>query len=410
MKDNPMAVLGLDAGTHNICASVAREGNVEVATDRGGNRHIPTVWAESAMEREFWGHTAKRQNLLNPSRTRCSWPDVSLASSVQASSAQASSEQASSAQASSEQASRIRSTEDLRARTLHQAKRLAEDYVGRSILQGVIAAPTHWPDSAKEELRTWAGKAGLEVLGVINEAEAAIEAYQLADRITGPVVVYQFGASSVEIALLEVGDGNVRMLSNWRETSLNGEQVQRRLYRKLVQDSVARIGPTVLEHPMALQRLSDLAERAMVRLSYDSQADIELPFLVPSAGGPHNHFQTRVTRRELELLVADLVQRSVQACEALLRDSGFSVNSIKAVVLTGGLSHMPMVQRTVSTYFDQPALHHIPPSEVVSLGAARHGGLMAGILRKPFEDTGTRRTWTATIPPASASVIPSAQS
>jgi len=263
------------------------------------------------------------------------------------------------------------------AMVLQKMKETAERYLGEPVEKAVITVPAYFNDSQRQATKDAGQIAGLEVLRIINEPTAASLAYGLEKRGTGIIAVYDLGGGTFDVSILEIGDGVFEVKSTNGDTFLGGEDFDLRIVDYLADEFNKEAGIDLRGDKLALQRLREAAEKAKIELSSTTQTEINLPFITADASGP-KHLTMKLTRAKLEALVDDFVQRTIGPCKAALDDAGLTAAEIDDVVLVGGMTRMPKVIETVETFFGREPHRGVNPDEVVAIGAAIQGAVLAG--------------------------------
>ncbi|MGB5391508.1 MAG: molecular chaperone DnaK, partial [Thermoanaerobaculia bacterium] len=269
------------------------------------------------------------------------------------------------------------SPEEISAMVLQKLKQAAEDYLGEEVTKAVITVPAYFNDAQRQATKDAGRIAGLEVERLVNEPTAAALAYGLDKKTDQLIAVYDFGGGTFDISILEVGEGVVEVKATNGDTHLGGDNIDQRIIDWLLVEFKKDQGIDLAQDPMAVQRLREAAEKAKIELSSAHETEINLPFITADASGP-KHLNIKLTRSKLEQLVEDLIQRSVEPCKQALKDAGVSPGDIHEVVLVGGQTRMPAVQKVVQEVFGREPHKGVNPDEVVSIGAAVQGGVLRG--------------------------------
>ena len=260
---------------------------------------------------------------------------------------------------------------------LGKLKQSAEDYLGEKVDRAVITVPAYFNDAQRQATKDAGRIAGLNVERLVNEPTAAALAYGLDKKKDEKIAVYDFGGGTFDISILEVGEGVVEVKATNGDTHLGGDNIDQRIIDWLLEEFKKDQGIDLGNDPMAIQRLKEAAEKAKIELSSAQETDINLPFITADASGP-KHLNMRLTRPKLEQLVDDLVQRSIAPCRQALKDAGLETKDIDEVVLVGGQTRMPAIQKVVKDFFGKEPHKGVNPDEVVAIGAAIQGGVLAG--------------------------------
>ena len=266
---------------------------------------------------------------------------------------------------------------ELSANVLSYLKEAAEAYLGEKVERAVITVPAYFNDSQRQATKDAGAIAGLTVERIINEPTAATLAFGLDKEKEGKIAVYDFGGGTFDISVLEIGDGVFEVLATNGDTRLGGDDLDEVLIRHVAEQFKGEAGIDVREDPMALQRLKEACEKAKIELSSGTSTDINLPFITADASGP-KHLQMSLSRQKFEALIADLVQRTIEPCKAALKDAGLDPSQIDEVLMVGGSTRVPLVEQKVREFFGKDPNKGVNPDEVVALGAAIQGGILAG--------------------------------
>ncbi|MDD4953147.1 MAG: molecular chaperone DnaK, partial [Desulfovibrionaceae bacterium] len=375
-------IIGIDLGTTNSCVYVMEGKDPKCITNPEGGRTTPSVVAFTDKER-LVGDIAKRQSVTNPEKTvsaikrlmgrgydtpevkkwrkTCPYKLVS----------------AKNGDAWVEVDGKKFSPPEISAMILQKLKKDAESYLGEAVTDAVITVPAYFNDSQRQATKDAGKIAGLEVKRIINEPTAASLAYGFDKKRNEKIAVFDLGGGTFDISILEVGDNVVEVRATNGDTFLGGEDFDRRIINYLVDQFKKDNGIDLSQDRMALQRLKEAAEKAKHELSSSMETDINLPFITADQNGP-KHFMLKLTRAKLESLVEDLVDRTEGPCKKALADAGLSAAEIDEVVLVGGMTRMPLVQEKVKGFFNKEPNRSVNPDEVVAMGAAIQGGILAG--------------------------------
>jgi molecular chaperone DnaK len=374
-------VIGIDLGTTNSCVAVLEGGEPTVITNPEGQRTTPSVVAFTKDGERLVGLLAKRQAITNPDNTIFSIKRFMgrKFGEVQTETAQAPYEVVNGPNddARVEVQGKQYSPPEISAMILQKMKQTAEDYLGEKIKDAVITVPAYFNDSQRQATKDAGRVAGLNVLRIINEPTAASLAYGLDKKKDEKIAVFDLGGGTFDISILELGEGVFEVKSTNGDTHLGGDDFDQRIMDWLADEFKKQEGIDLRKDPMALQRLKEAAEKAKTELSTVTKTDINLPFITADASGP-KHLNLSLTRAKLEQLVDDLVQRTVEPCRKALQDAGLTAADIDEVVLVGGQTRMPKVQQVVKEIFGKDPHKGVNPDEVVAIGAAIQGGVLAG--------------------------------
>ncbi|MDD9995674.1 MAG: molecular chaperone DnaK, partial [Dehalococcoidia bacterium] len=377
-------ILGIDLGTTNSCMAVIEGGDPVVVENSEGARTTPSVVAVNPKSAErYVGLTAKRQAVTNPENTVYSVkrfmgrrysedtikPDLDLIP-YQVSSA-------ANGDVAVAMSGKTYAPPEISAMILQKMKTDAEAKLGEKISQAVITVPAYFDDSQRNATKDAGRIAGLEVLRIINEPTAASLAYGLDKKGDETIAVYDLGGGTFDITILQIGEGVFEVKATNGDTHLGGDDFDQRIIDWIAAEFKKSDGIDLKQDRMALQRLREAAERAKIELSTLMQTEINLPFITADASGP-KHLVMTLTRANLENLVQDLVTRSVEPCKKALKDAGIGPSEVDEVILVGGMTRMPAVQKAVVDLFGKEANQGVNPDEVVAVGAAIQGGVLQG--------------------------------
>jgi len=374
-------VIGIDLGTTNSCVAVMEGGDPVVIPNSEGSRITPSVVAISKSGERLVGQVAKRQAITNPENTM-----FSVKRFMGRAFGEVTAEIANypyKVKPGPNNDVRITmgdkdySPPEISAMILQKMKQTAEDYLGQRVAQAVITVPAYFNDAQRQATKDAGRIAGLEVLRIINEPTAASLAYGLDKKKDEIIAVYDLGGGTFDISVLELGDGVFEVRSTNGDTHLGGDDFDKRIIDWLVAEFKKSDGIDLSRDPMALQRLKEAAEKAKIELSTTLETSINLPFITADQNGPR-HLNITLTRSKLEQLVEDLIERTVEPCKKAIADAKLSASDIDEVVLVGGMTRMPKVQETVRKLFGREPHRGVNPDEVVAIGAAIQGGVLAG--------------------------------
>ena len=377
-------IIGIDLGTTNSVISVMEGGEPAVISTAEGERLCPSVVAVNPKTSErMEGRVARRQAITNPDNTifsvkrlmgrKFSDPEVQKAIKVLPYKII----EADNGDAWVVMGGKEFSPPEISAMILGKLKRDAEAYLGETVTDAVITVPAYFNDSQRQATKDAGRIAGLNVRRIINEPTASALAYGLDKKKDERIAVYDLGGGTFDISILDLGDGVFEVKSTNGDTFLGGDDFDQRVIDWIVDEFRKDQGIDLRNDRMALQRLKDAAEKAKIELSTTQQTEINLPFITADANGP-KHLNLTLTRSKLEQLVDDLVERTLGPCRKALEDAGLKKEDINEVILVGGQTRMPMVQRRVEEFFGKTPHKGINPDEVVSVGAAIQAGVLAG--------------------------------
>ena len=376
-------VIGIDLGTTNCCVSVLEGGTVQIISNKEGGRTTPSVVGFTDKNERLVGQIAKRQAVTNPANTlyavkrligrKYNAPEVEkMRETVPFEIVEAPN-----GDAHIKVLDRVYSPPEVSAIVLQRLKLAAEEFLGDKITEAIITVPAYFDDMQRQATRDAGKIAGLEVERIINEPTAAALAYGFGKNKTEKVAVYDLGGGTFDISILEINDGVFEVLSTSGNTFLGGEDFDQRIIGWLLDGFSEESGIDLREDRLALQRLKEAAERAKCELSSVSETTINLPFIAADNSGP-KHINAVLTREKFEELVQDLVDSSVEPCQKALWDAKLQPSDIDKVILVGGQTRSPIISRTVKDVFGREPSSEINPDEVVAMGAAIQGGVLAG--------------------------------
>ncbi|MBV8201883.1 MAG: molecular chaperone DnaK, partial [Acidobacteria bacterium] len=374
-------IIGIDLGTTNSVVAVMEGTEAKVIPNAEGNRTTPSVVAFTKSGERLVGQVAKRQSVTNPKNTIFSikrfmgrkYSEVTEEMKMVPYAV----ERAENGDVRIVVESKKYSPPEISAMILGKLKQAAEDYLGEKVEQAVITVPAYFNDSQRQATKDAGKIAGLNVERLVNEPTAAALAYGLDKKKDQTIAVYDFGGGTFDISILEVGEGVVEVKATNGDTHLGGDNMDQRVIDWLLEEFKKDQGIDLGTDPMALQRLKEAAEKAKIELSSAMETDINLPFITADASGP-KHLNLRLTRSKLEQLVEDLIQRSMGPCKRALEDAKVSAKEIDEVVLVGGQTRMPAIQKVVKDFFGKEPHKGVNPDEVVAIGAAIQGGVLRG--------------------------------
>ncbi len=381
-------VIGIDLGTTNSCVAIMEGGKPRVIENSEGDRTTPSVVALTKDGEWLVGQPAKRQAVTNPHNTLFAIKrligrkfddevvqrDINMVPYKIV--------KADNGDAWVEVQGKKMAPPEVSARVLMKMKKTAEDYLGESVSEAVITVPAYFNDSQRQATKDAGRIAGLTVKRIINEPTAAALAYGL-DKAGGDrkIAVYDLGGGTFDVSIIEIaavdGEHQFEVLSTNGDTFLGGEDFDLRIINFLAEQFQKESGVDVRQDPLAMQRLKEAAEKAKIELSSTQQTDINLPYITADAAGP-KHLNIKLTRAKLESLVEDLVQKTIGPCRTALKDAGLAANDVAEVILVGGQTRMPLVQRYVKEFFGKEPRKDVNPDEAVAVGAGIQAGVLAG--------------------------------
>jgi len=374
-------IIGIDLGTTNSCVAVMEGGEPVVIQNSEGGRTTPSVVAFTKDGERLVGQIAKRQAVTNPKNTVYSikrfmgrrYNEVEREIEEVPYQVIRGKNDVARVKAGDKEYS----PQEISAMILQKMRQTAEDYIGQKVTEAVITVPAYFNDSQRQATKEAGEIAGLTVKRIINEPTAASLAYGLDKKKDEKIAVFDLGGGTFDISILEIGDGVFEVKSTNGDTHLGGDDFDQRIIDWMVDEFLKQEGVDLSKDAMALQRLKEAAEKAKCELSTVTQTDINLPFITATNTGP-KHLNMTLTRSKFEQLCDDLFQRVVKPCETALKDAGLSANNIDEVVLVGGSIRMPKVQQIVKDIFGKDPHKGVNPDEVVAVGAAIQGGVLAG--------------------------------
>ena len=374
-------IIGIDLGTTNSCVSVLEGGEPTVITNPEGGRTTPSVVAFSKDEDRLVGQTAKRQAVTNPENTIFSikrfmgrmFKEVSNEISEVPYNVAKNAKGAVIVKANEKEYT----PPEISAMVLQKLKQDAEDYLGSKVSDAVITVPAYFNDSQRQATKDAGKIAGLNVRRIINEPTAAALAYGLDKKKDEKIAVFDLGGGTFDVSILELGDGVFEVKASNGDGHLGGDDFDQKVINWIADEFKKSDGIDLREDPMALQRLKEAGEAAKKELSTSKQTDINLPFVTADASGP-KHLNLNLNRAKFDEIVLDLVNRTVEPCKKALSDAGLSASDIDEVILVGGSTRIPAIQEKVKEIFGKEPNKSVNPDEVVALGAAIQGGVLAG--------------------------------
>ncbi|MBX7191852.1 MAG: molecular chaperone DnaK [Sandaracinaceae bacterium] len=377
-------VIGIDLGTTNSCVAFIENGEPVVIPNAEGSRTTPSVIAFTKEGERRVGSVAKRQAVTNPENTIYALKRLmgrrfeSDEAKRHASAVPYRVVQALNGDAWVQAGDKELSPPEVSALVLAKMKEIAEAYLGETVESAVVTVPAYFDDAQRQATRDAGKIAGLEVKRIINEPTAAALAYGLDKGKQGKVAVYDLGGGTFDISVLDMADGVFKVLATNGDTHLGGEDFDRVIVDHLAERfSKDNAGIDLRKDRVALQRLKEQAEKAKHELSSALETEVNLPFIAADASGP-KHLVTTLKRSEIEILCADLVERTLEPCRRAVADASLSFANIDEVILVGGMTRMPLVQRKVAELFGRQAHKGVNPDEVVAVGAAIQGASMTG--------------------------------
>ena len=375
--------IGIDLGTTNCCVSVLEGGAVQIVPNKEGGRTTPTVVGFTEKGERLVGQIAKRQAVTNAANTVFAVKRL-IGRKFNSTEVTKMRETASfeivdspNGDARVRVQSRNYSPPELSGIVLQRLKAAAEDFLGEPVTEAIITVPAYFDDTQRQATKDAGRIAGMKVERIINEPTAAALAYGQGKADVERIAVYDLGGGTFDISILEMNDGVFEVLSTSGNTFLGGEDFDERIMSWMADQFLADTGIDLKQDRLALQRLKEVAERAKCDLSTATETGINLPFIAADATGP-KHFNKSLTRAQFEELVSDLVDQTIEPCQSALKDAKLQPSDIHKVILVGGQTRSPIVERTVEKIFGRKPSSEINPDEVVAMGAAIQGGVLNG--------------------------------
>jgi molecular chaperone DnaK len=374
-------IIGIDLGTTNSVVAVMEGTEAKVIPNAEGNRTTPSVVAFTKTGERLVGQVAKRQSVTNPTNTIFSIKRFMGRKHNEVSEEMKmvpyEVERAENGDVRISVDGKKYSPPEISAMILGKLKQAAEDYLGEKVEQAVITVPAYFNDSQRQATKDAGRIAGLNVERLVNEPTAAALAYGLDKKKDQTIAVYDFGGGTFDISILEVGEGVVEVKATNGDTHLGGDNLDQRIIDWLLEEFKKDQGIDLGHDPMAMQRLKEAAEKAKIELSSAQETEVNLPFITADASGP-KHLNLRLSRSRLEQLVEDIIQKSMAPCRQAMKDAGTEAKDIDEVVLVGGQTRMPAIQKLVKDLFGKEPHKGVNPDEVVAVGAAIQGGVLRG--------------------------------
>jgi molecular chaperone DnaK len=374
-------IIGIDLGTTNSCVAVMEGGDPVVIPNSEGARTTPSVVAINKNAERLVGQVAKRQAVTNPTETIFSVKRFMGRQFNEVTSEIANYpykvKSGANGDVRVELGGKDNSPAEVSAMILQKMKQTAEDYLGQKVTQAVITVPAYFNDSQRQATKDAGKIAGLEVLRIINEPTAASLAYGLDKKKDEKIAVFDLGGGTFDISILDIGEGVFEVRSTNGDTHLGGDDFDKRIMDYLVTEFKKSDGIDLSRDPMAIQRLKEAAEKAKIELSSTLETNINLPFITADQSGPR-HLNISLSRAKFEQLVDDLIERTIEPCKKALADARLTPAEVNEVVLVGGMTRMPKVQEIVKKLFGKEPHKGVNPDEVVAIGAAIQGGVLAG--------------------------------
>jgi len=381
-------VIGIDLGTTNSCVSIFENGKQKVIENAEGARTTPSIVSYSKEGETLVGQPAKRQSITNPTQTfhaikrligrkfdeEAVQKDIKLVPYKIV--------KADNGDAWVEVKGKKTSPQQISAEILMKMKKTAEDYLGEPVTEAVITVPAYFNDSQRQATKDAGRIAGLDVKRIINEPTAAALAYGM-DKFKkdSTIIVYDLGGGTFDVSVIEIagvdGESQFEVLATNGDTFLGGEDFDNVLIEYIVNEFKKESGIDIKQDPLAMQRIRDAAEKAKIELSSTQQTDVNLPYVTADSSGP-KHLNVIITRAKFEGLVEELVERTILPCKTALKDAGIELSAIDEVILVGGQTRMPLVQKRVTEFFGKEPRKDVNPDEAVAIGAAIQAGVITG--------------------------------
>jgi len=383
IKDNNMAkVLGIDLGTTNSAMAVFENGEAKIIANKEGKNTTPSIVAFTDKGEILVGESAKRQAITNPENTIYSIKRIMGLMMNEDNAKEAKSKLPykivdRSGACAIEVAGKTYTPQEISAKVLIKMKEDAEAYLGETITDAVVTVPAYFNDAQRKATKEAGTIAGLNVLRIINEPTSAALAYGLDKKDAEQIVVYDLGGGTFDVTALETGDGVVEVMATGGDAFLGGDDFDNKIIDFVADAFKSDTGIDVKADVMALQRVKDAAETAKKELSSSTETEINLPFITADASGP-KHLIVKITRAKFESLIGDLVASTIKTVQGVLKDAGLSTSDINEIVMVGGSTRIPLVQEEMKKFFGKDLNKSVNPDEVVALGAAIQGGVLAG--------------------------------
>ena len=375
-------IIGIDLGTTNSVVSVIEGGSAKVIPNQEGNPTTPSVVAFTKDNQRLVGAIAKRQAVTNPRNTvfsakRHIGRKLSDLTEEEKKHVPYKIVAGNNSDVAIEVGGKKQTPQEISAAVLQKLKQAAEDHLGQKVTEAVITVPAYFNDAQRQATKDAGTIAGLDVKRIINEPTAAALAYGLDKKKSETIAVFDFGGGTFDISILEVGDGVTEVKSTDGDTKLGGDDIDNKIISYLVEGFKKDQSVDLTKDVMALQRLKEAAEKAKVELSATTETEINLPYITADASGPR-HLVMKLSRAKLESLCSDIFKRLLEPCKSALEGADLHASDIDEVILVGGSTRIPKVQELVKEFFGKEPNKSVNPDEVVSIGAAIQGGVLAG--------------------------------
>lgn len=375
-------IIGIDLGTTNSAMAVMEGGDATVITNIEGARTTPSIVAVNKNGERLVGQVAKRQAVINPDNTIFSvkrligrtFDDPEVQRDLELMPYKI---EKADGHVKVKMGDKSYTAEEVSAMILGKLKADAEKYLGQPVTEAVITVPAYFNDAQRQATKDAGKIAGLEVKRIINEPTAAALAYGLDKKKEEKIVVYDLGGGTFDVSVLELGDGVFEVKSTNGDTHLGGDDFDLTIINHLIDEFKRDQGIDLKGDKAAMQRLKEAAEKAKIELSTTNESSVNIPFVTADASGP-KHMDLMLTRSQFEQIVGELVDKTMKPCEAALKDAGLKASDIDEVILVGGMTRMPLVQKKVEEFFGKKPLQGVNPDEVVAIGAAIQGGVLGG--------------------------------
>ncbi|MCB0419757.1 MAG: molecular chaperone DnaK, partial [Bdellovibrionales bacterium] len=378
-------IIGIDLGTTNSVVAVMEGGEPKVLVNEEGARTTPSIVAFTKEGEKLVGQVAKRQAVTNPENTIFSakrfvgrrYDELESEISLVPYKVEKKGNQDC---AFNVQGQKV-SPEEISASVLAKLKKVAEDYLGQEVTEAVITVPAYFNDAQRQATKDAGKIAGLDVKRIVNEPTAAALAYGMDKKEDQNIAIFDFGGGTFDVSVLEIGDNVVEVKATNGDTHLGGDNFDQAILTWLIAEFKKDQGIDLKNDKMALQRLKEAAEKAKIELSSVQETEINLPFITADASGP-KHLNLKLSRSKFNQMTEDLVERSLEPCRNALKDAGMSTSEIDEVILVGGTTRIPAIQEAVKKLFGKEPNRSVNPDEVVALGAAIQGGVLAGDVKE----------------------------
>ena len=376
-------VIGIDLGTTNSCVSVYENGEAKIINNKEGRNTTPSIVAFTDKGEILVGEPAKRQAITNPEKTIYSIKRI-MGLMMSEQKAKEAHDKVTynivdkNGIAAVEVAGKVYTPQEISSKILLKLKEDAESYLGASVTDAVITVPAYFNDAQRKATKEAGTIAGLNVLRIINEPTASALAYGLDSKTDEKVLVYDLGGGTFDVTILDIGDGTFEVLATDGNAFLGGDDFDNKIVNFLADEFKAQNSIDLKSDKMALQRLKDAAENAKKELSSATETEINLPFITADASGP-KHLVVKLTKAKFEGMVEDLIEETKNHIKICLKEANLSTSDINEIIMVGGSTRIPLVQKIVSEYFNNKELNKgVNPDEVVSAGAAIQGGVLRG--------------------------------